>query len=170
MLPANHNRAIDAARILDIPFMCMHTPADNQVQDFLSTLFSEKNPETIKDILEILREIPEYEEAMYTGAGPQIFLGKEKGRAGRVFVDMTGGTGGSSKSFEKLAIAGVGTVVCMHMSEKNRKEAEKHHINVVIAGHMASDSLGMNLLLDELENKGVEIIPCAGLIRVKRNS
>jgi len=54
------------------------------------------------------------------------------------------------------------------MHEEHRKEAEKHHINVVIAGHMASDSLGMNILLDELEKSGVEIIPTSGLIRVKR--
>ncbi|PJB18902.1 NGG1p interacting factor NIF3, partial [Candidatus Falkowbacteria bacterium CG_4_9_14_3_um_filter_36_9] len=52
--------------------------------------------------------------------------------------------------------------------EEHRKEAEKNHINVVIAGHMASDSLGMNLFLDELEKKGITVVPCSGLIRVKR--
>jgi hypothetical protein len=33
---------------------------------------------------------------------------------------------------------------------------------------MASDSMGMNLLLDRLEASGVEVVPCAGLIRHKR--
>ncbi|NLC37920.1 MAG: NGG1p interacting factor NIF3, partial [Clostridia bacterium] len=66
--------------------------------------------------------------------------------------------------------AGVGTIVCMHMSEKHRKEAEKAHLNVVIAGHMASDSLGMNLFLDLLEERGIQIETCSGLYRVKRNS
>jgi hypothetical protein len=54
------------------------------------------------------------------------------------------------------------------MSEEHKKEAEKYHLNVVIAGHMASDSLGMNLLLDEIEKKGVEVVAVSGLIRVKR--
>jgi hypothetical protein len=54
------------------------------------------------------------------------------------------------------------------MSEEHRKEAEKYHINVVITGHMASDSLGMNLLLDEIEKQGIEIVPISGLIRIKR--
>ena len=62
----------------------------------------------------------------------------------------------------------IGTLVGMHMSEKNRKEAEKHKINVVIAGHDSSDSVGMNLFLDELEKKGVTIIPCSGFIRFSR--
>jgi len=34
---------------------------------------------------------------------------------------------------------------------------------------MSSDSIGMNLFLDELEKKGIEIIPCSGMIRVSRN-
>ena len=53
-------------------------------------------------------------------------------------------------------------------SEKNRKKAEENNLNVVIAGHDSSDSIGMNLFLDELEKKGVEIIPCSGLIRISR--
>ena len=82
---------------------------------------------------------------------------------------MTGGTGGSEDAFAKLAIAGVGTIVGMHIGEKHRKEAEKNHINVIIAGHMASDSLGLNLLLDQLgKDDNLEVIPCSGLIRVER--
>ena len=56
----------------------------------------------------------------------------------------------------------------MHIGEKHRKEAEKNHINVIVAGHMASDSLGMNLFLDELARRGLEIIPSAGLLRHER--
>ena len=40
----------------------------------------------------------------------------------------------------------------MHISDEHKKEAEKHHINVVIAGHIASDNLGMNLLLDSVSD------------------
>jgi len=42
-------------------------------------------------------------------------------------------------------------------------------LNVVIPGHISSDSLGVNLFLDELEKRGIKIIPCSGLIRVSRN-
>ena len=68
-----------------------------------------------------------------------------------------------------MAHAGIGTTIGMHVSEEHRKEAEAAHINVVIAGHMSSDSIGVNLFLDELEKKGIEIVPCSGLIRVKRS-
>ncbi|MGI6405570.1 MAG: NGG1p interacting factor NIF3 [Syntrophaceticus sp.] len=167
-MPINHNRAVDAAALLDIPMMCVHTPADNLVQDYLNRYFDKKAPETVGDIVQLLKEIPEYREAVKGNAGPKVVAGREKGRAGKIFVDMTGGTSGAKESFEKMAAAGVGTIVGMHMSEPYRKEAEKHHINVVIAGHIASDSLGLNLFLDELARRGVEITPCSGLLRVSR--
>ena len=38
MMPLNHNRAVEAARLLNIPFMCVHTPADNMVNTFLTAV------------------------------------------------------------------------------------------------------------------------------------
>jgi putative NIF3 family GTP cyclohydrolase 1 type 2 len=168
LMPLNHNRSVDAARLLNLPFMCVHTPADNMVNDYLTKLCDAKKPETVGDVMDILMEIPEYQESKMIHAGPKVVLGKEKNRAGKILIDMTGGTGGSEDAYAKLAIAGVGTIVGMHIGEKHRKEAEKNHINVIIAGHMASDSLGMNLLLDVLEKEGIEILTCSGMFRVKR--
>ncbi len=169
LMPLNHNRAIDVAKILDLAMMSAHTVADNQVSTFLQDMFDKEEPRTLGDIITLLKDIPEYAEAAKHGAGPDIVLGSKERRAGKVLVDMTGGTGGSDKIYAKLSQAGVGTVVCMHISDKNREQAEKNHVNVVIAGHIASDSVGINLLLDGIEQKGVEIIPCSGIIRNKRN-
>lgn len=166
VMPINHTRAVDAARLLNIPFMCVHTPADNAVTTYLQQLIDNKKPDTLKDVLEILKEIPEYQDAAKNNAGPNIMIGSKERRAGKIFVDMTGGTGGSKDAFEKLSQAGVGTIVAMHISEDHRKEAEKHHINVVIAGHIASDNLGMNLLLDGLTS--IDAAGCSGFTRIKR--
>ncbi|KJS16072.1 MAG: NGG1p interacting factor 3 protein, NIF3 [Peptococcaceae bacterium BRH_c4b] len=168
ILPMNHNRAVDAARILNFPLMCTHTVADNMVNTYLQKKFDDQKPETLGDVIKMLKEEQEYAEAAKLSAGPTLVLGSKERRAGKIMVDMTGGTGGSEDAYAKLSHAGVGTLVSMHIGEKHRKEAEKNHVNVVIAGHMASDSLGMNLLLDELEARGMEIIPCSGLIRHKR--
>lgn len=168
LLPLNHNRAVDAARLLDIPLMCVHTPADNLVQKYVQSSIDKEKPDTLGDLLKTLKDIPEYAEAVKYNAGPVIVVGGKEKRAGRVMVDMTGGTSGSENAYAKLAIAGVGTMVVMHISDKHRKEAEKNHINVIIAGHMASDSVGMNLLLDALTERGVEAIPCSGLLRHER--
>jgi putative NIF3 family GTP cyclohydrolase 1 type 2 len=168
--PANHMRAVDTAKLLNIPFLCVHTPADNMVAVHLQETFDSKKPETLGDILDMLKEMPEYKEAMKNNAAPRILLGSKERRAGKVFVDMTGGTGGPKDIFESLVNSGVNTLVVMHLNEEHRKEAEKNHMNVVNAGHISSDNLGMNLLLDEIEQKdSLEFIACSGFRRFKRN-
>lgn len=168
LLPVNHQRAVDAARLLGFPFLCVHTPADNLVTQYLERYLAEKAPSTVGDLVKALKQLPEYAAASKSGAGPEIILGSEERRVGKIFVDMTGGTEGAKEVYERLSAAGVGTVVAMHLSEEHRKEAEKHHLNVVIAGHMASDALGMNLFLDRLEERGVKVLTCSGLYRVRR--
>ncbi|MFA5000102.1 MAG: NGG1p interacting factor NIF3 [Patescibacteria group bacterium] len=169
--PINHERAVDMARLLGLDFMCVHTPADNLGARFLVDLFEkkEKELETVGEIIDLLKTIPEYAAAVERKAGPVIFAGTSDSSCGKIVVtEFTGGTSGSKDIYEKMSQYGIGTVIGMHMEEEHRKEAEKYHINVVIAGHMASDSIGMNLLLDELEKRGIEVAPTSGLIRVKR--
>ncbi len=167
--PINHRRASDAARLLNVPFMCVHTPADNMVTHFLQTMLDRKKPDTLGDLMKILKDIPEYHEAAMNNAGPRILLGSPQRSAGRIFVDMTGGTGGAKEIFQSLASSGVNTIVGMHLGEEHRKQAEKYHINVVIAGHISSDNIGMNLILDEVLKKGkLKIIPCSGFWRYSR--
>ncbi|MBI4842980.1 MAG: NGG1p interacting factor NIF3 [Nitrospirae bacterium] len=167
--PVNHTQALDAAKLIDIPFMCAHTPADNHVSGYLQKIFNRKKHDTAGDVLDALLEIPEYQEAARNNAGPKIFAGNKARSAGKVFVDMTGGTGGPKEIYEKLSASGVGTVVGMHIGDDHRKLAEDHNVNVVIAGHIASDNLGMNLLFDEIEKKGrLNIIECSGFRRFSR--
>lgn len=169
--PINHERSVDLAKILGLDFMCVHTPADNLGADFIVKLIKkkEKDLETVGDVVDLLKTLPEYQEGMKRKAGPMIFLGAPENSCGKIVVtEFTGGTNGSKDIYEKMAHYGIGTIISMHMSETHRQEAEKHHLNVIVAGHMASDSLGMNLFLDELEKKGIKIVPVSGLIRVKR--
>ncbi|HHE76532.1 MAG TPA: NGG1p interacting factor NIF3 [Candidatus Parcubacteria bacterium] len=166
---ANHQRTVDAARLLKINLMNSHTPCDNLAAKFLKDLIEKENPEKVGEIVDILKEVPEYKEAVKIGAGPKIYVGSSENRCGKIaLTEITGGTEGSPKLYEKMAIAGIGTIIGMHISEEHKKEAESAHLNVVIAGHMSSDSLGVNLFLDELKKRGIEIIPCSGLIRVSR--
>lgn len=168
--PRNHNQTVDAARLLDLAIMCTHTITDNLVYNFLENLFSKKKVETVGEVVELLLTIPEYREAKKGKAGPMVFVGSDKNRVGKIApIEITGGTEGSPLIYEKMSQAGIGTIIGMHASEEHRKECQKHHMNMVVAGHMSSDSLGMNLFLDQLEAKGIEIVPCSGLIRVSRN-
>lgn len=165
----NHQQAVDMAKILGVNLICCHTVCDNLIAKFLKEKIEKANPERLEDIITLLKEIPEYKEAIKLGVGPKIIVGSDESRCGKIgLIEITGGTEFSPKLYEKIANAGISTVIGVHMREENRKEAEAANVNVVIAGHISSDSLGMNLFLDELEKQNIEIIPCSGLIRVKR--
>jgi putative NIF3 family GTP cyclohydrolase 1 type 2 len=167
--PRNNEQTVQAARLLDIPYMCCHTPADNSVNAFLQARCDEMGTDgTVEDLLDMLKAIPEYHQAVQEGMGPTVFEGGKTRRTGTIMVDMTGGTSGPVDSLGKLAAAGVGTIVGMHMGEDHRKRAKEEKINVVIAGHVSSDSLGMNLIIDQFERGGVKVIACSGFTRVSR--
>jgi putative NIF3 family GTP cyclohydrolase 1 type 2 len=171
ILPQNHMRSVDAARILDMPFMCVHTPADNHVSCYIQELMHRENPKTVGDILDILLDIPEYKEAGKYLAGPCVILGNPKRKTGKIFVEMTGGTEGSKDTFDKFYKVGIRTIIAMHLSEEHFKKVKDANLNVVIAGHISSDTLGLNLLLDRIERKAkekFEIIDCSGFRRVRR--
>ncbi|GHT50576.1 hypothetical protein AGMMS49990_03220 [Endomicrobiia bacterium] len=171
VLPQNNERIYDAAKFLNIPLMTAHSVADNHVASFLQKEIDTLNPVYLKEIVELLNKYPEYRHSAKIGHAPFILSGSDYSRCGKVFVDMTGGTEGPIESFEKLEVAGVGTIVAMHLSPKGVKEAEKHHLNIVLAGHISSDNLGLNLLFDKLESKSaekLEFVECSGFRRFRR--
>ena len=169
IMPVNHYRAIDAARLLGFASMSCHTPADNSVNAFVQRFLEAEAPEKLDDVVKALRTIPEYADGARKGYGPTLVQGRGSARPGRIVVDMTGGTEGPIDALDRLSAAGVGTFVGMHYSEEHRKRAEDLKLNLVIAGHISSDVLGVNLVLDEIEKAGPVSIVCAsGMVRVKR--
>jgi len=158
----------DLASLLKVNLINTHTITDNLVNKYLHDYITKKGPRTIGDLMEVLLEIPEYQEGKKRGAGPSIFAGDPRHRVGNFLVEMTGGTNPSLKVYKELSRYGISTIIGMHMKDTARDKANEHHMNVVIAGHISSDSLGMNLFLDELEKRGIDIVPCGGLIRVSR--
>lgn len=171
--PINHQREIDAARLLGIPFMSTHTVTDNMVATFLDRLLKRnaKKIELVRDVLSLLRAIPEYRLAAKQKAGPRLFSGRPDRFTGRIAItEITGGTEGAPEIYHRMAAAGIGTVIGMHMSEEHKKQADEAHINAIIAGHMSSDSIGMNLLVDVLEKRGISIVAFGGFTRVRRRA
>lgn len=166
---SNFERSVDAAKLLNLQMMCIHTPCDNLVTQFMTDLMEREAPETVGDICDLVREVPEYAYAAKRGNPPNIVAGSRSRSAGKVYVDFTGGTGGPKEYYKLLSNAGIGTVLCMHARKEVIDTAKENHLNVVIAGHMPSDSVGINLLMDKLAARGIEILPCSGYTRVSRN-
>lgn len=169
IMPQNHTRPVDAARLLNLPFICLHTPADNHAFWYIKRLLRKNRPERVREIIDMLLEEPEYLKAKENSCGPQIILGSPERKVGRVLIEMTGGTSGPRDVFSKLYKAGVRTLISMHMDEEHFKKGMDANLNVVIAGHISSDTLGLNLLLDRIEiEQSFQITGCSGFTRFRR--
>jgi len=77
---SNHQRTVDAARLMKINLMNSHTPCDNLAAKFLKDFIGAKKLEKVGELIEGLKEIPEYKEAMKIGVGPKIFVGSPENR------------------------------------------------------------------------------------------
>ena len=166
---ANTRRSESAAKLLDMPFISLHTPADiigeAIVQKFLDRKFNRKPDTKVQEVVEALEKIGEYKNS---ARKPVIRVGSKESYAGKIYVLMSGLTGPGPKILKEYFEAGVGTLVMMHIPEKDAKELKEQGIgNVIIAGHMSSDSLGLNKLAQEWAKKGVETTMMSGIVSVK---
>ncbi|MBD3264953.1 MAG: NGG1p interacting factor NIF3 [Candidatus Omnitrophica bacterium] len=167
----NHGRPVDCARLLGINLFCMHTPCDNLAYQYLKKELEKTEPSTLGRIMEILFAIPDYKHAAQNNNPPQIVIGSESSRCRNIHLEFTGGTEGPKEIYKELASKGIDTVVAMHLSEEHVKMCRKENINVIFASHIASDSLGVNLMLDFLEKEEkLEIYDVSGFRRFKHKA
>ena len=108
---------------------------------------------------------------MKKGYPPIIVNGSKGNRPGKIAAtEFTGGTNGPEDQLVAQSHAGVGTILSMHVTDKTLEKARELNVNMIQCSHMASDALGINLLLDKLskEEKALKTIDASGFIRVKR--
>jgi len=166
---SNSRRSESAAKLLNMPFISIHTPADiigeAIVQKFLDKKFANKPDTTVQEVVEALEGIGEYKNSTRK---PVIRVGGKDSYAGKIYVLMSGLTGPGAKILKEYIEAGVGTLVMMHIPEKDAKELKEQGIgNVIIAGHMSSDSLGLNKIAQEWKKKGVETTMMSGIVDIR---
>lgn len=159
--PVNYGKSADTARVLGMPYMGIHNIADaiggKKLQAHLDNALSGKPEATLKDVCRVLMEVPEYQKA---ATRPEIIVGDEEDLCGKVFVIFGGGPFAGSTYYRH----GVGTMICMHLPEEYRVRYEKEgRGNVIVCDHMASDSIGMNVILHRLEELGAEVTRVAGI-------
>jgi hypothetical protein len=164
----NYDRVVDAARQLNLPTMNIHLAADiigrQYFIDFVRRVVDGKAT-TVGGLIGELKTIPEMEASLVQ---PELWLGESQNPVGRWIVQMAAGTNGGAPVFRTYYERGITTILAMHIDDRDLQELEQLQLpgaNLVITGHMPSDSIGMNRVIDALEKQGLEVIAGSGVIR-----
>jgi hypothetical protein len=153
----NYDHTVDVARLLRMPYMNIHTPLDEVGRRIMSKQINRRinRESTVQDVVSALEELPEFEKAT---TKIKIRLGKAGNLAGRVVVSHGAGTNGGYEIAKTYFKYGVGTVLYIHVGlgdlEKLKADGSG---NLIVSGHIASDSVGINPFIYELRKKKTSV-------------
>lgn len=155
--PDNYDQVPSAAKKLMMPLVSIHSPCDEigrkMIQNAVKSLHKTS---TVKDLVDRIGRFPEYRRAV---SKIEIRLGSPSSKAGRIAISHAAYTNGGYEIAKTYFQNGVGTLSYIHIAESDlTKLANEPHGNLIVLGHIASDWLGINRLLKELEKKGIEPI------------
>jgi putative NIF3 family GTP cyclohydrolase 1 type 2 len=153
----NYAHAVDAARLLKMPYMNIHTPLDEigrrTMQEQINRKINAKSK--VQDVVSALEDLPEFKNAT---TKIKVRLGKPENLAGKVAVSHGAGTNGGYEVAKTYFKHGVGTLVYIHLwygdLQKLRADGKG---NLVVSGHIASDAVGINPLIQELEKRNITV-------------
>lgn len=166
----NYDRLPSIARILGIGLMCIHNPCDEigrRVMD--ETLRAHLGPGArVRDAIDVLNGIPEFKAAR---TRILVRMGKLENPLGKWAVHHGAGTNGGVPVARAAFENGIDTVFYIHIDagalrrlwELFGRDGPK---NLVVSGHVASDSIGINALVRELRSRGLRVDTYSGIIDV----
>lgn len=153
----NYSHAVDVARLLKIPYMNIHTPLDELGRRRMSEKIRDETGEdsTVREVVSALCTLPEFKSAT---TDIMIRLGDEMNPAGKTVVSHGAGTNGGYQIARTYFQHGIETLIYIHINPSDLKRLQADGIgNLIITGHIASDSVGINPFLIELENRGIHV-------------
>lgn len=152
-----YNQIIDAAKLLNIPLMNIHQPLDEYMRQIIYNKIIQSHPKKIHDIVNFLEEIPEFHNAHTRIIVP---YGNNNNDVGEWALVIAAGTNGGYKIAKEYFQHGISTVIYLHIDYNDLLKLRESSIsgNLIVLGHLAGDSVGMNGLSSELTKKGIDVI------------
>ena len=168
---ANVNALVDGARLVGMPLCNIHLACDILTRNAIVDVFDGMPATaTVGDAAGAL--VDRFVEFRNGHARPEPWLGGVDDPLGRWTVAIAGGTNGGFPVFRAYYDAGVTTVVSMHCAEDHlqrlrdwqEREAGGTPHNLLITGHMTADSIGINMVIAAMEQRGIEVVRTSGVV------
>lgn len=153
--PDNYDQTPSAAKKLKMPLVSIHSPCDEIGRRIiLKQIKTLDGGATVGDLVRRINQLPEYRKAK---SKIEVRLGSAKNKAGKIAISHAAYTNGGYDVAKAYFQNGVDTVSYIHISDTDLAKLSADGTgNLIELGHIASDWLGLNPLLKELEKHGVE--------------
>lgn len=155
---AIYDDVVGAARALKMPLVNIHQPCDEYMRKAILARIESGKTEYVSDIIDSVSKIPEFRHAE---TRVQARHGRKENKAGHWALVIAAGTNGGYSIARAYFQHGVDTVIYLHVDYGDlvKMREEKLRGNLIVLGHLAGDSLGLNALADKLESEmGLETV------------
>lgn len=164
---ANADHVPSVARLLGMPLMNIHLPLDeigrrimiDVIDDHVTSL--DRAPK-VQDATDALMTLAEFANA---DTRIMVPVGAVDNPLGHLAVVHGAGTNGGARVAQTYFEHGLGTVLYIHCAgeEVARLRESEGAGNLIVSGHIASDLLGINRYVAQIESRGVEVVRVSGL-------
>lgn len=162
-----YDGVVGAARVMEIPLVNIHQPCDEYMRKVILKRIRSGKTRYVSDIVKSVAAIPEFKHA---ATKIRVRLGSQKNMAGHWALVVAAGTNGGYHVARTYFDHGISTVIYLHVDYGDLAKMREEGLsgNLIVLGHLAGDSIGLNGLADKLENDlGLEtvrvgILPGAG--------
>ncbi len=155
----NYTHLPSVAENMGMPLMNIHNPLDEIGRRIMQETIDTAQPENVQDVVDALYTLPEFQDAL---TEIEIAVGSVDGNASKTVVAHGAGTNGGAdvaKTYFKHGCC----VVYIHLRPNDYAKLKEEEGSLIVSGHVASDSVGINPFLQALEKENIEIIRISGI-------
>jgi putative NIF3 family GTP cyclohydrolase 1 type 2 len=152
-----YDDVVSAAKILKMPLVNIHQPCDEYMRKVILKKINSTKVKYVGDIVRSVEELPEYKNA---DTRVKVRYGSAKNEVNRWSLVVAAGTNGGFPIAKAYFDHGISTVIYLHIdyNDLTKIYEEKLKGNLIVLGHLAGDSIGLNALADKLQDKRIDVI------------
>lgn len=152
-----YDDVISVCKMINMPILNIHQPLDEYMRRVILNNITKKSVYSVKDLVKSVECISEFKKSK---TKIRIELGKLENKIDKMILAIAAGTNGGYEIAKTYFSHDISTVIYLHIDYNDLMRLKLENIpgNLVILGHLAGDSIGMNAISNELEKKDILVV------------
>lgn len=154
---AIYDDIVSTSKLLKIPLLNIHQPLDEYMRQVILRKIEISKLVSVSDLVNAIGAIPEFKNSL---TRITVCNGKPTNNLGKWVLVVAAGSNGGFDIAKSYFENGISTVIYLHIdyNELIKLRQANGNWNLVVLGHLAGDSIGMNAICNALEKLGLSVI------------